>query len=63
MAMVELELFSIRAGPDGLARITARWLAEPVGRSWLVPSADAEAAVLDEWAELHDAMLGFPPNW
>jgi hypothetical protein len=57
------ELYSIRPGPDGLARITVRWLGEPVGRSWLVPSAEAEHVVLDEWAQVHDALLGFPPSW
>lgn len=22
-----------------------------------------DPAVLDEWAEFHDAVLGYPPNW
>jgi|KBSSwiStaDraftv2_1062776.scaffolds.fasta_scaffold723545_2 hypothetical protein len=26
-------------------------------------SAEAEAAVLDQWAEVHVAVLGYPPNW
>jgi hypothetical protein len=29
----------------------------------MLPSAVAEDAVLDEWAELHDTVLGFPPRW
>src|SRR6516225_11788733 len=24
---------------------------------------EAEDVVLDEWAELHDTVLGYPPNW
>jgi hypothetical protein len=55
-----LEIYSIRPGPDGLARITERRLSEGVRRSWL---EHAEDAVLDEWAELHDAVLGYPPSW
>jgi hypothetical protein len=38
-------------------------LDEPVRRSWLVPSAEAEDAMLDEWGEFHYTVLGFPPNW
>jgi hypothetical protein len=58
-----LEFDSIRPGPeDGLTRITACRLGKPVSRSWLVPSGKAEDAVLDEWAELHDAVLGYLPN-
>jgi hypothetical protein len=38
---VELELFSIRVDPDGLARITVRRLGEPVSHSWLVPAKEA----------------------
>jgi hypothetical protein len=34
-----------------------------ISRSWLVPSAKSEDAVLDEWAELHDAALGYAPSW
>jgi hypothetical protein len=60
--MPALEICSIKPGPDGLARITARRLDEPVSRSWLVRVADAEDAVLDEWAEFHDAVLGYPPK-
>jgi hypothetical protein len=58
-----LEVFSLKPGPDGLTRVTARRLGEGVRRSWVVPGERAEDAVLDEWAELHDAMLGYPPNW
>jgi hypothetical protein len=57
------EIYSIRPGPDGLARITERRLGQPVARSWVVRIEEAEDAVLDEWAELHDAVLGYPPNW
>jgi hypothetical protein len=53
-----IELFSIRVGPDRLARITTRRLGETVSRSLLVPSTEAEDVVLDEWAELHDRVLG-----
>jgi hypothetical protein len=35
----------------------------PFSRSWLVRVAHAEDALLDEWAEFHDAVLGYPPNW
>jgi hypothetical protein len=48
---VEVEVYSIRVGPDGLAKISVRTLCEPVSRSWLVPARDAEDAVLDRWAE------------
>ena len=58
-----LEIFVIRPGPDGLARITARHVGEGARRSWVVPAAEGEEAVLDEWAELHDRVLGYPPNW
>jgi len=58
-----LEVYSLRPGPDGLTRISARFLGEAAGRSWLVPSSRAEDEVLDEWAALHDAVLGFPPSW
>jgi hypothetical protein len=37
-------------------------LGELVSRSWLVPAVEAEDAVLDEWAELHGALLGYPPS-
>jgi hypothetical protein len=47
----------------GLAEFTMRRLGEPESRSWLVPTEVAEDAVLDEWAELHDRVLGYPPNW
>jgi hypothetical protein len=33
-----------------------------LSRAWLVPAAETEDAVLDEWAELHHAVLGYPPN-
>ena len=42
--------------PDGLSRREGA----PI---WVVPVAEAEDAVLDEWAELHDRVRGFPPNW
>lgn len=61
--MSELEFCSIRPGPDGLTRITARRVGEGARRSWVVPTAEAEDAVLDEWAELHDTLLGYPPSW
>jgi hypothetical protein len=56
-----LEIHFLKPGPDGLARITEHRLGE--GRSWLVPAQHAEDTVLDEWADLHDAVLGYPPNW
>ncbi len=61
--MPALEIYSIQPDADGLTRRTARRLGESVRRSWLVPTEQAEDAVLDEWTELHDAVLGFPPSW
>jgi hypothetical protein len=61
--MPSLEICSIKPVPDGLTRITARRLGEGVRRSWLLPAEHAEDAVLDEWAEFHDAVLGYPPCW
>jgi hypothetical protein len=58
-----VEIYHLRHGPDGLSLITMRRLGEPESRAWLVPTEVAEDTVLDEWAELHDAVLGYPPNW
>lgn len=59
---ISLESWSIRPGPDRLARITCSrdWVIE---RSGVVRAKDAEDEVLDRWAEFHDRVLGFPPNW
>jgi hypothetical protein len=43
--------------------VNCRTLGEGVRRSWLVPAVHAEDVVLDEWAELHDRVLGYPPSW
>ena len=61
--MDDVEIIVLRPGPDGLTRIVARRLGERAARSRVLPSREAEDAVLDEWAELHDALLGYPPNW
>ena len=61
--MPALEVYVLRPGPDGLTRVSCRAFGEGVRRSWLVPSADAEELILDEWRELHDALLAFPPGW
>ena len=59
-----LEVYSLRPGPDGLARITARFLGEGARRSWVVPSAEAEESVLAEWRKLHRRWLRFwPSSW
>ena len=58
-----LEIYTVKYAEHRLAKITARRIGETISRSWLLPSAKAEDVVLDEWAELHDALLGFPPNW
>jgi hypothetical protein len=29
----------------------------------VAPTEEAEDAVLHEWAEEHDRVLGFPPTW
>ncbi|SRR6266542_2457205 len=50
--MPMLDLYFIRLGQDGLAKITARRLGEIDSRSWLVPAAEAEDAVLDDWARV-----------
>jgi hypothetical protein len=52
----------LRSCPAGLTRVTARRLGEAEERSWLVAAVEAEDAVLDEWAKLHDRVLGYPPN-
>jgi hypothetical protein len=61
--MPVLEIYSIKPRRDGLARVTERRVGEGVRRAWLVPAAEAEDVVLDEWAKLHDRVLGYPPNW
>lgn len=61
--MPALEIYWLRPGPDGLARISVRIVGETARRSWLVRSREAEELILDAWAELHDRVLGFPPNW
>jgi hypothetical protein len=61
--MPALEIYSIKPGPDGLSRVTERRPSAGVHRSWLVPAEHAENTVLDEWAALHDAVPGYPPNW
>jgi hypothetical protein len=61
--MSALEIYSIKRGPDGLTRVTARCLGGGVGRSWVVTSTEAEELILGVWAELHDRVLGYPPNW
>ena len=53
--MEEFEVVSIHVGPDGRGSVS--WC-----RARLVPAVEAEDAVLDEWAELHDALLGCPPS-
>jgi hypothetical protein len=63
LVMDDVEVIVLHPGPDDLTRITARRSDEINGRSCLLLSAEADDAVLDEWAELHDAVLGFPPNW
>ena len=61
---VELEWFSVHAGPDGLGRIAARWFGGPFSRSRVARAGvEADDAVLDQWAELGDSLLGIPPNW
>jgi hypothetical protein len=52
-----------QARPRRALAVTERRLGEGVRRSWLVPAEHAEGAVLDEWAELHDRVLGYPPSW
>jgi hypothetical protein len=64
LSNMPIDIYSIhRPGPDGLSRVTARRIGELEFRSWVVPMAEAEDSVLDEWATFHDAMLGYPPNW
>src|SRR5687767_3559594 len=60
---IDLELMILRPGPDGLTRVTARYLYSLERRSFLVLTADAENAVLDEWATEHRRRLGFRPTW
>jgi hypothetical protein len=60
--MPTLEIYTIKPGPVGLSRVTERRPGEGVRRSWLLPAEHAQDAVLDDWAELHDAVLGYPPN-
>ena len=44
-------------------RIIVRGFGEAVGCSYVVPNVAAEGAVLEERAEVHDAVLGYPPSW
>lgn len=59
----ELELWTIRIGPDRLAKVTARYSGEVHGRKTLVPAADADETVLRSWRRFHHGKLGFPPRW
>jgi hypothetical protein len=52
-----------RAAHVVLDRVTSHRLGESDSRSSVAPVADAEDAVIDEWAELHDDLLGYPPTW
>lgn len=61
--MPGMEVHVARPDPDGLTRLTARFLGSAEVRSWLVPSATIDDYVLDEWAEDHRRRLGFPPVW
>ena len=61
--MPALEIYSLRPDPDGFTRVSCITLGEDVCRSWLVPAYEAEDLVLDQWARLHDLLLGYPPNW
>jgi len=47
-----LEIFVIRTGPDGLTRITARCLGEGTPRTWVVPAAEAQDSILDDWGRV-----------
>jgi hypothetical protein len=58
-----LEIYHLQPGPDGITRIKARRFGEGIHRSRVVATSAAEDAILDEWAEEHDRLLGFPPAW
>jgi hypothetical protein len=59
----ELELWTIRVGPDRLAKVTARHVGEVTGRKQLVPAEEAEEVVLASWRRYHREVLGFSPLW
>ena len=61
--MPPVEFWTIKAGPDGLARISARPSGEGIIESWVVPADGAVGAVIERWAEYHRAQVGYWPTW
>jgi hypothetical protein len=59
----ELEFWTIKAGPDGLSRVSVRVSGQGRHSSWLISSEDAEPDVLTRWAEFHLELAGFIPAW
>ena len=59
----ELELWTIRVGPDRLAKVTARHARKVEGRKQLVAAEEAEETVLASWRRYHREVLGFSPVW
>ncbi len=57
----QFEFWTMKAGADGLTRISVRVSGQGRHASWLVASDEAEADVLKRWAAEHIEMLGFLP--
>jgi hypothetical protein len=58
-----VELWFIRAVPDGLARITARVSGQSDHLNRVVAADDAERIVLAEWAAFVAEVTGYLPSW
>jgi hypothetical protein len=59
----QFEFWTMKAGADGLTRISVRMSGQGQRESWLVATDEAEADVLKRWAAEHLERLGFMPVW
>jgi hypothetical protein len=59
----ELEFWTMKAGPDGLTRISVRASGRGRQESWVVETEEAEQAVLRRWAAFHLEHVGFLTAW
>ena len=53
----------MKAGPDGLTRISVRPSGRDRRESWVIASEEAEHDILKRWAAFHPEQVGFLPAW
>jgi hypothetical protein len=49
----EFEFWTMKAGPDGLTRISVRASGRGRHESWVIASEEAERDILKRWAAFH----------